>query len=1441
MHCGKPVQKISLVDADRVNKLNAIAPQALVQKIRSASQLSQEHYPGLLSEKRNITALMLDVAGSHAITEQLGLETWVEVMNQAYDRIAPLVNRYEGTISLVVDDALLAFFGAPVAHEDDPLRAVQAGLEIITQIKQYSQEVKQGHGVDFAMWVSINTGSIVLGPAHGDLTADYTGFGKVVSLASSIKSVGTPMNVLVADNTYQFIAPNFDCLDLGSVDVSGWNEPVHVFQVQSARATPGTRRGFTNLASPMVGRDGEVAILLRACEAVRAGMGRAVVIVGEPGIGKTRLIQEWQKASEALMISGRPSSENPTTGLWVSGHCISYGQGLAYQLVIDVLKNLIGVTETSDESETHQALLALLKKLFDSQVMEVYPFLGHLLSLKLEGEALLRAQINDPLAIKTQYLLAVQRLFQALMKEKPLILVLEDLHWADPSSVDLFVNLLPLVQNEPILLCLTTRPDHESQGWRLISSAHQSLDNSLTDISLHSLPEKESKTLVANLLEIESLPTRVRDEILYKAEGNPYFVEELIRMFIDQGVIVQQGSDWIAREGISEHDIPDNVQGLLLAHIDRLPGDARHTLLIASVIGRTFPVKVLSHIMNDTQTLKSDISILESSGLIELVKIEPDLEYAFHHTLVQDAANALLLMKDKKRLHQAVGEAIEILYADRKKEFSAVLAYHFKEAEQERRALEYFFVAGEEALATFANQEAEIQYRRALELKCLSEPDLARLYSRLGEALLNQDRLEEAQQVFLKGIDIYKNCGDSDGIALLYAWLARLIFRTGNQPEYLRVCQEGLELVKDVLDSIGVGTLINEASKAYYFNGMPVIAKSLCLRAVSLAEQLDAIELQANALVTLGIQEDVPLAESYEALYKAIDLSESHGFLALAQGAHNTLAVLVTDWQADLQTGLEHYFRAAELSKLRGIASAELFALISYVDILISLGRLDEADKEIPRLDELVMKVPNSATVFLNAKSIKSQLISKKGDWETAINIQRECLSVFNDYKYLELIVTYTCTLTSMVLESHRWGGPVDLHKVEALLLETVPIADQVYAWGQKWVYPRMSMIKARQGRLDEARNWLGKFQEAANNMPSGWDVRQQELCNVEIASAELDWTKALSAIEKVVLEQQRIGLRVDWAASLLYWANILLRRGDPADLERAQSLLVEAISAFNEMGVGRYPEIGQMLLRETHTRLHAQTLDHAEMTRELKKARKVQESLLPEKLPEIPGWQLEVALKPAHETSGDFYDCLAFPDGKLGLVIADVTDKGTSAALYMALSRSLWRAFAVNHPDKPELTLQETNRRISADTHGGLFITLFYGILNPLNGVFTYCSAGHHPALLLRIQNGSIEDLEQTGIPLGVFEDAHWSQRSFKIKPGDALVLYTDGITDAQNAAEEFFGLERLREVMKRQYGKSAKELHEVLLGEVRNWMGDAPQYDDITLMVIVREKAAY
>jgi class 3 adenylate cyclase len=584
MNCGQPVT-VAPTDDARLTRLASATPVPLADKMRAAH---------LAGERKVVTALFVDVVGSTALATHLDPEDWAAVMNRAFDRFYPAIYHYEGTIARLLGDALLAFFGAPVTHEDDAVRAVRAALDLLSATREYAEEVRREYGVDFAVRVGLNTGLVIVGEVGSDLKYEYTAMGDAINLAERMQAAARPMTVLISENTFRFVAPVFDCTDLGLIEVKGKTEPVRSYQVHGPKTTPGKLRGLAGLESPMVGRDAELAALRQLGVALQAGAtaGGVALIVGEPGLGKTRLISEWKMALASLI------SNTQCPLKWAEGHCLSYGQGLAYHLLLDLLRSLIGVQATASEHETRAALLQMMDDLgAGDSMVEVYPYLGHLLSLQLDGEALERVRVLDPQALQVRYLAALRQLFRAQAARGPLVLILEDVHWADPSSIELLIKLLPLAAEAPLLFCFVARPDQDAPGWKLILAARETLGVALTDLTLVPLSEADSRQLVSNLLVIESLPLATRALILQKAEGNPFFVEELIRMLIDRGAIVKKGAHWVAVKEIENVEIPDNLQGLLLARIDRLPEDVKRTLRVASVIGRRFSVKVLEQVL----------------------------------------------------------------------------------------------------------------------------------------------------------------------------------------------------------------------------------------------------------------------------------------------------------------------------------------------------------------------------------------------------------------------------------------------------------------------------------------------------------------------------------------------------------------------------------------------------------------------------------------------------------------------------------------------------------------------------------------------------------------------------------------------------------------------------------------------------------------------------
>ena len=586
MHCGHPVIVTTPVDDHRLARVAAAAPQNLAEKVRAAANLA--------GERRVVTLLFVDVVGSTALSEKLGAETWTGVLNEVVDQVIPVIYRYEGTIARMLGDSLLAFFGAPLAHEDDPARALRAALDIQGIGKVFAGRLEEKYGIDFALRSCVHTGAVVINTVQDDLKYTFTSVGGTVNLTSRIKFAARPMTTVITGQTHRFIRPLFDCTALDPVAVKGWADPVPVYRVDRIRAQPGALRGIQGLASPMVGREHELQALIHQCEAVRAGLSRAVLLIGEPGLGKTRLISEWKTAIQARNLKPFP--------VWAEGRGLSYGQGLAYHLLINMLRDLLIVTDACEESETRAILTESTQSLFGEHWMEIYPYLGHLLSLELEPQAQSLVHLPDPQVLQTQYFQAVQHFLVAMSARQPLVLVLEDLHWADPSSVDLLIRLLPVTTVGPMLVCLVTRDERDTPGWRLVNAAREIMGGGLVELNLSPLSEADSRKMVTNLLEMEALPERVRSLILKKAEGNPFFVEEVIRMLIDQGALIQEDQEWVASKDFEAIEIPDNLQGLLLARIDRLPEDVKMILRVASVIGRQFPARVLARVLQEGLT-----------------------------------------------------------------------------------------------------------------------------------------------------------------------------------------------------------------------------------------------------------------------------------------------------------------------------------------------------------------------------------------------------------------------------------------------------------------------------------------------------------------------------------------------------------------------------------------------------------------------------------------------------------------------------------------------------------------------------------------------------------------------------------------------------------------------------------------------------------------------
>jgi class 3 adenylate cyclase len=599
-NCGQALTDATLADAEAQTRLTAAAPAPLIEKMRAAR---------LTGERKPVTALFADVVGSTALAEQIDPEDWTAMINEAFDVMSRAIFRYEGTIAQLQGDAMLAFFGAPVAHEDDPERAVLAALDMLAATDEFARQLKATHGIDFRIRAGINTGPVMVGRVGSDLRYEYTALGDAVNVAARMQAAAQPQTILITEMTRRLTGDTFDLEDLGGLAVKGKTEPIRAYRVIGRKVAPARRRGLeaVGLASPMVGRDEPLRRLEELFEIVGAGRGRAAFVIGEPGIGKSRLLAELRGRvvpGEGPSAAG-PGDRQPAPPrvTWVEGHCVSYGASLPYHLLIDLVRSVLGLPFVGSDAEIRERLDQALGDLLRNApewIGDTATYIAHLLSLPLRAGEEERESLG-PDVVQSRYVAAVHRLLRALTERGPVVLTCEDLHWADPASIDVVGQMMPLATQLPVLFVGALRAETDSSGWTLIAQARELFGDALTEIRLEPLSETDSRALVANLLEIESLPDHAREVILARAEGNPFFVEEVVRMLIERGAIVAHGDQWVATADVGGVDIPENLHGLLLARIDQLPEAAKRSLRVAAVIGRQFPLRVLERIVSSAE------------------------------------------------------------------------------------------------------------------------------------------------------------------------------------------------------------------------------------------------------------------------------------------------------------------------------------------------------------------------------------------------------------------------------------------------------------------------------------------------------------------------------------------------------------------------------------------------------------------------------------------------------------------------------------------------------------------------------------------------------------------------------------------------------------------------------------------------------------------------
>jgi len=669
-------------------------------------------------ERKQVTVLFADVAGFTALSERLDPEVVHTIMDGCFAILSEQVHHYEGTINQFTGDGIMALFGAPIAHEDHALRAAHAALGIQEALADYGAAVEQQWNVPFRMRVGLNTGPVVVGRIGDDLRMDYTAQGDTVNLAARLQQLAEPGAIAVAEATYRIGDEMFEWADLGPHEVHGKRAPVPVYQLTGRGAARGgfdvqVRRGLT----PLVGRDEELSVLTEAWASAKSGAGRVVSVVGEAGLGKSRLLYEFKRHL------------GDEEARFIEGPCFTYGKSISYLPFLEVVRSLCSIADRADEAAGKRAITATIDRLGLTEE-KVAPYLHNLLSYQVDDPVFSRL---TPDLVRRRTVEALTALLFAEAAAAPLALIIEDVHWIDTATEEVIGAVVEALSQAPMLLVLVYRPEYLRQ-WgetahhaevvlrQLQSASGAAMVRAIlakpyaTDLALKPLSAEQSTAVARRILGEGAIAPELERLIVDRTEGNPLFVEELTRSLIEDGALREDGGAYALARPVEELDIPPTLQGVLLARIDRLPDELKETLQVAAVIGRVFSHAVMAKASPVKAPVDGLLLRLHDLDFVYPASVGPQRDYSFNHVLVQEAVYSTLLKGKRVAYHEAIGRTIEALYPDNLEEHTEVLARHFHEAGNVDKEVTYLEMANQKASKASAMERAKRYFDEAMTL-----------------------------------------------------------------------------------------------------------------------------------------------------------------------------------------------------------------------------------------------------------------------------------------------------------------------------------------------------------------------------------------------------------------------------------------------------------------------------------------------------------------------------------------------------------------------------------------------------------------------------------------------------------------------------------------------------------------------------------------------------
>jgi predicted ATPase/class 3 adenylate cyclase len=1013
---AKPSQR--LVSSER-------APAQQLGELVGSDLMARFQQAGLqaANQRRNVTVLFADLSDYTHLSTKIDPEDLYEIIQQFIKMLANMVYKYDGIVDKFIGDGLMALFGAPIAHENNAERALHAALDMQVGLTELNQSITDQFGVELEMHIGLNSGVVIVGSVGSDMLMDYTAIGETVNMAQRLDAVAGAGNILVSESVFGQTQRLFNFDGRPDLNLKGLSEPVTGYQLIAEKSTPGSVRGLEGLRAPMIGRQSELQKLEDAVDTLgRQKTGKFVLIRGEAGIGKSRLIAELKTKIEAAPVK------------ILEGQSLTYRRSVAYWIFQEILRDYLGVFPGMSDSQVRQRLNDKVRALLGTGNAVLTSYLEYMLALELsDPTAAERLALLDPNQIRQQIFISVHLLLATEAEIQPLVIILDDLHWADEVSLELLRFLLDDVKQFPLLICGITRPFDAGLLLTIEDQAQQRLDEDYIDIRLMSLAADQSELLLHNLLTISDFPNSLRDQIIHRANGVPFYLEEILRMLIDDEVLFYENTQWIInpQADLSNLGVPENLQALILTRFDHLAPEFQEILQVAAVIGREFDLSVVAAILNRPSIELHDLM----TQLVERAFVfqnpgESNASFSFRHVLTSDAIYSTLLRRERAELHGLIGAAIEDLYPERLNENLYLLARHYSWSKNFEKALHYQILAGQRAARDYLNEQAQTYFEQAVEN--LDQIDhlatqAIQAYTGLGDVLVFVGEYDSAREYFKKAetlVDL-NNPDSVQTYILLRRKIGTTFERLGNFDRALAYLGTAQQFAQENSLPLKIERAknLNDIGWIHFRRGNLELAESSLQNALELVRSTSQYAVIASIYNRLGgiyyQKDDLEKAHNY--VRRSLVLREEIGDIGEVARSYNNLGLL--GWKrGDWDDALENFSRSIKLNQTLGDVEATIFLHMNTGLLLTDKGDLAAAQQH---LDESLARAKQIGHSALEAQTYLhySRYWLASQEWEKSLFYSNRALEIFDEIGSQESLVDLNASI------GEAWLGLGDLEK----------------------------------------------------------------------------------------------------------------------------------------------------------------------------------------------------------------------------------------------------------------------------------------------------------------------------------------------------------------------------------------------------------------------------